>query len=154
MTLIYSCSFPSTEAWSLPVFERSSFPDLLDKAFLKWQNYDKYFTKSFLKSGFRWFTGIYGPECMGRWPKCLWNRAFTNSCCRSKVWFWYLFFKIHWDTGTPFMGGGGENRLMTNQFPARLQSCNEISISLLLLREYDLKSNDSLYRDVCSGFVA
>lgn len=52
------------------------------------------------------------------------------------------------------MGGRGENRLMTNQFPARLQSCNEISISLLLLREYDLKSNDSLYRDVCSGFVA
>lgn len=50
------------------------------------------------------------------------------------------------------MGGRGETRLMTNRVYNRVRGMG--SISLLLLRECDLRRSDSWSRDVCPGFVA
>lgn len=51
------------------------------------------------------------------------NRPFTNAHCRGEVYSWYSF-KIHGHAAAPFMGAErSDNRLMTNQFPARLQPC-------------------------------
>lgn len=106
VTLIYSFSFPSSEAWSLHVFERSCFLGLFDQLFLKWQNCNKYFIDSSLKSDFRWFSGIYCPEYMRKWSKCFGTDPSQIPAAIPEFVTGTFSSKIHWEPGTPFMSMG------------------------------------------------